>query len=274
MKAKRGVFRLKAGLRTFDPFNANDARGAKGTQTPVRTADMAATLRWGRERPLGISEQARSHGNALRRLRLLPPRPPFVVPALAGLAKPSMDELACVFGPPGEGALRQQRNNPEVPRHGSSGFFTTEGAEDHRGTAGDVGQDEQDGSGFTGFGMLEAWNAGIPILSILFKSSAVSSAIICAIWGRNIRNFHAMVTQWNDGHAVRFQPSLRDFDPRKLNPTSTPSRRIAHRKLLRVSAPLRENRAVRIGVCTSCASCASCAFCVKWLFDLGFFWGV
>jgi hypothetical protein len=52
---------------------------------------------------------------------------------------------------------RISRKNPKVPRLGSSGFFTTEGAEDPRGTAGVLGQDEQDGSGFT---ELECWNAG------------------------------------------------------------------------------------------------------------------
>jgi hypothetical protein len=80
-----------------------------------------------------------------------------------------------------------------------------------------------------------------------------------------VRNFHAMETQWIDGHAVFFQPSLRDgvvlccrfpwtevhgyprpslrdFDPRKLNPTSRPSLRADRRKLLRASAPLREAR--------------------------------
>jgi hypothetical protein len=84
---------------------------------------------------------------------------------------------------------------------------------------------------------------------------------------------------WIDGHAVCFQPSLRDgvvlrcrfpwtevhgylrpslrdFDPRKLTPTSCPSRRPAKRKLLRVSAPLRDNKAVRSGACVPLAPLA------------------
>jgi hypothetical protein len=58
-------------------------------------------------------------------------------------------------------ARRIYTENLEVPRHGSSGFFTTEDTEEHRGTAGNLGHDEpdeQDGSEFTGFGMLECWD--------------------------------------------------------------------------------------------------------------------
>jgi hypothetical protein len=39
----------------------------------------------------------------------------------------------------GECAGRISTENPEVPRHGSSGFFTTEGTEGHRETAGEDG---------------------------------------------------------------------------------------------------------------------------------------
>jgi hypothetical protein len=63
---------------------------------------------------------------------------------------------------------------------------------------------------------------------------------------------------WTEVHGYP-RPSLRDFDPRKLNPTLSASRRPAQRKLLRVSAPLREKTAVWIGVCVPFASLATFA---------------
>jgi hypothetical protein len=50
--------------------------------------------------------------------------------------------------------------------------------------------------------------------------------------------------------------SLRDFDPRKLNPTSRPSRGPAQQKLLCVLSVLGEKKAVRIGVCVPFAPLA------------------
>jgi hypothetical protein len=109
-------------------------------------------------------------------------------------------------------------------------------------------------------------------------------------------DFHAVETQWIGGHAVCFQPSLRDgvvllyrfpwtkvhgyprtslsdFDLRKPNPTSSPSRRPAQRKLLCVLRVLGEKTAVRTGVCVTFVSCdnriegfgcGSAALCPPW----------
>jgi hypothetical protein len=100
---------------------------------------------------------------------------------------------------------------------------------------------------------------------------------------QRIRNFHAVETQWIDGHAVCFQPSLRDgggccdTDFRGLKSTATldrryatsirassslpqaPSRRPAQRKRLCVLRVLGENTAVRIGVCVPFAPLAPLA---------------
>jgi hypothetical protein len=79
--------------------------------------------------------------------------------------------------------------------------------------------------------MLESWNAGISILSILSKSSAVSSATICAICGKNPelpRHGNAMerwTCRWFSTVAARRGVCVADF--RGLKSTATLNRRYA-----------------------------------------------